>query len=190
MVFLVLFFSESIWVVLFTQDSRKEPTKKKKKKKKKDAPPKVEIGEEKEVEEKQEEQTELPCIEEKNDFEAKEEDAPAINEDSEQEEDVFPSAYENSRDARSAFCNASDAQDGSILKTSVSSLLSDEWQPRRSERIFINSSVTTNSSSSPLSPSNKGGEFLYNKKSKKGSVSKRVRKSLNFFLIGKVVVAI
>lgn len=163
---------------MFTQESTKEPTKKKKKKKK-DAAPKLEIGEEKEVDEKQEVQKEQPLIEQQNDFEAKEEDVPAMNEDSEQEEDVFPSAYENSRDARSAFCNASDAQDGSILKTSVSSLLSEEWQPRRSERIFINSSVTTNSSSSPLSPSSKGGEFLYIKKSKKGSVSKRVRTFVN-----------
>lgn len=163
---------------MFTQESTKEPTKKKKKKKK-DAAPKLEIAEEKEVEEKQEEQKEQARIEQQNDFEAKEEDAPAINEDSEPEEDVFPSAYENSRDARSALCNASDAQDGSILKTSVSSLLSEEWQPRRSERIFINSSVTTNSSSSPLSPSSKGGEFLYNKKSKKGSVSKWVRTFFN-----------
>lgn len=56
-------------------------------------------------------------------------------------------------------------------------MLSDEWQPRRSERIFINSSVTTNSSSSPLSPTGKASEFSYMKKTKRMSVTKVVSRT-------------
>lgn len=153
------------------EDSTKEP-KKKKKKKKKRILPKEEITEEKDLDGKQEDQAELPDTNEQDEFEPKEPETSAINEDSEQDEDVFPSASENSKDIRSGYSIVSAVQEGGNSKTSIASLLSDEWQPRRSERIFINSSVTTNSSPSPLSPSGKGSEFTYTKKTKRISVSK------------------
>ena len=173
---------ETFWRVFSTiflvyQDSTKEP-KKKKKKKKKRILPKEEITEEKDLDGKQKDQAELPDTNEQDEFEPKEPETSAINEDSEQDEDVFPSASENSKDIRSGYSIVSAVQEGGNSKTSIASLLSDEWQPRRSERIFINSSVTTNSSPSPLSPSGKGSEFTYTKKTKRISVSKVVR--INF----------
>ena len=108
-----------------------------------------------------------------------------MNEDSEQDEDVFRPAGEVCKDARSSHSSTSTLQDGGDMKTSISSLLSDEWQPRRSERIFINSSVTTtNSSSSPLSPTGKGSEFSYTKKAKKVSAPKTV--SVTFSKLSKL----
>lgn len=163
------------WLIdLFLQDATKEP-KKKKKKKKKVAAQKEEITDEKPMETQQEVEPEPspspppPPPDEHEEVKIKESETSAVNEDSEQDEDVFSSASDVSKDVRTTHSNTGIPQDGGDSKTSVSSLLSDEWQPRRSERIFINSSVTTNSSSSPLSPSGKGSEFSYTKKVKKGS---------------------
>ena len=94
--------------------------------------------------------------------------------DSEQDEEVFRPAAEQNKEVRTTQSGASTPREGDEFKGSVSSLLSDEWQPRRSERIFINSSVTTNSSSSPLSPTGKGSEFSYTKKTKRMSLTKGV----------------
>lgn len=122
----------------------------------------------------QEEQVEPPpSSEQRNEFETKEPETPAMNEDSDQDEDVFRPAAEVSKDARTSQSGASNSREADDLKGNISSLLSDEWQPRRSERIFINSSVTTNSSPSPLSPT-KGNEFSYTKKAKKGPATKGV----------------
>lgn len=60
----------------------------------------------------------------------------------------------------------------------IFAMFGDVWQPRRSERIFINSSVTPQSSAdlSPLSsPTAKTGEFGWPKKVKKVSKGKKVR---------------
>lgn len=94
--------------------------------------------------------------------------------DIEQDEDVFRAFNELNKDSRTLQSGASTPREGDDLKGNMSSLLSDEWQPRRSERIFINSSVTTNSSSSPLSPTGKGSEFSCTKKTKKMSGTKGV----------------
>lgn len=107
--------------------------------------------------------------------------------DSEQDEEVFRPATEQNKEVRTTQSGASTPREGDEFKGSVSLLLSDEWQPRRSERIFINSSVTTNSSSSPLSPTGKGGEFSYMKKAKRMSVTKGVGITNGFSLVDKVV---
>lgn len=103
--------------------------------------------------------------------------------DSEQEEEVFRPVSEQSKEVRTTQSGSSTPRESDELKGSVSSLLSDEWQPRRSERIFINSSVTTNSSSSPLSPIGKPSEFSYMKKTKRMSVTKVVSRKLSDFCL-------
>lgn len=105
--------------------------------------------------------------------------------DSEQDEEVFRPATEEIKEVmpRTTPSGASTPREGDEFKGSVALLLSDEWQPRRSERIFINSSVTTNSSSSPLSPTGKGGEFSYTKKTKRMSITKGVSETNGFSLI-------
>ena len=152
----------------FLQDSTKQPKKKKKKKKKKVTTPKEGSPEEKPARVQQEEQPEPPSFEQQEKIEIKQPEMPAANEDSEQDEDVFRPAAEVSKDTRPSHSTSGISREGDDMKGSISSLLSDEWQPRRSERIFINSSVTTNSSPSPLSPTGKGNEFFYGKKTKKG----------------------
>lgn len=156
------------------QDSTKEP-KKKKKKKKKDSAPKDESIEERPAEVQQEHQkTEPSTFEHHDEFDKKLPEASTATGDSEQDEEVFRPASEQSKEARTTQSGSSTPRESDELKGSVSSLLSDEWQPRRSERIFINSSVTTNSSSSPLSPTGKGSEFSYLKKTKRMSITKVV----------------
>ncbi|PFX32012.1 BAH and coiled-coil domain-containing protein 1 [Stylophora pistillata] len=151
------------------QESTKEP-KKKKKKKKKEAVPKEESVEEKLEEQPQVEQIELYVPQEE--FEMKLPESSSATIDSEQDEEVFRSTTEINKEVGTAMLDFSTSREGDDVKGSTSSLLSDEWQPRRSERIFINSSVTTNSCSSPLSPVGKGSEFSYTKKVKKTSLSK------------------
>jgi len=168
---------------LFPQDSTKEPKKKKKKKKKANNTPKEEeVTEEKTVEVQQEEQPELPLMpsEKQDELETKQPETSAMNEDSEHDEDVFQPDAEVSTDARASHPSATIPREGDDFKGNISSLLSDEWQPRRSERIFINSSVTSISSPSPLSPVGKGNEFSYTKKAKKGPGTKVASVSCEF----------
>ena len=152
----------------------KEP-KRKKKKKKKDSAPKDESIEERPAELPQEQQqTEPSTFECRNEFDNKLPESSAATGDSEQDEEVFRPVSEVSKEVRTTPSGSSTPRESDELKGSVSSLLSDEWQPRRSERIFINSSVTTNSSSSPLSPTGKPSEFSYMKKTKRMSITKVV----------------
>lgn len=153
----------------------KEP-KKKKKKKKKDSAPKEEKIEEKPAEAPPEQPDPEPLrMEQHEELDSKKlPDASTVTADSEQDEEVFRPAAEQTKEGRAAKSDASTPREGDEFKGSVSSLLSEEWQPRRSERIFINSSVTTSSGSSPLSPTGKGSEFSYTKKPKRASVTKGV----------------
>ena len=161
------------------------PKKKKKKKKKKITTQKEEITEEKPAEVPQEERSQLPSYQHQDKDETKQLETAVLNEDSEPEEDVFRPADEIIKDSGGGHPSASLSRENDDFKGSMSSLLSDEWQPRRSERIFINSSVTTNSSSSPLSPTTKGSEFSYVKKTKKGPSVKAVSISSKIFLLWK-----
>ena len=160
------------------------PKKKKKKKKKKITTQKEEITEEKPAEVPQEERSQLLSYQhqDKDETKTKQLETAVLNEDSEPEEDVFRPADEIIKDSGGGHPSASLSRENDDFKGSMSSLLSDEWQPRRSERIFINSSVTTNSSSSPLSPTTKGSEFSYAKKTKKGPSVKAVSISSKIFL--------
>ena len=122
-------------------------------------------------------ETEPSTYECHDEFDKKLAESSAVTGDSEQDEEVFRQVSEQSKEVRLTQSGSSTPRECDELKGSVSSLLSDEWQPRRSERIFINSSVTTNSSSSPLSPTSKGSEFSYMKKTKRMSVTKLVSRS-------------
>ena len=163
------------------------PKKKKKKKKKKVTTQKEDVTEEKPAEVYQEELPQLPSYQHQDEDETKQLEITVLNEDSEPEEDVFRPADEIIKDSGGGHPGASISRETDDFKGSMSSLLSDEWQPRRSERIFINSSVTTNSSSSPLSPTTKGSEFSYAKKTKKGPSFKAVSINCKYLLFGIVV---
>ena len=147
--------------------------------------PKEESFEEKLEEQPQDEQIE--SYEPQDDFEKKLPESSSAAMDSEQDEEVFGSTTEISKEARTAMLDSSPPREGDDVKGSTPPFVSDSWQPRRSERIFINSSVTTNSSSSPLSPVGKGSEFSYTKKVKKTSgikgVSNRCGFSFQFFCL-------
>lgn len=116
-----------------------------------------------------------------DEFDKKLPESSAATGDSEQDEEVFRPASEQGKGVMATPSGSSTPRESDELKGSVSSLLSDEWQPRRSERIFINSSVTTNSSTSPLSPTGKGSELAYMKKTKRMSVTKVVSITERFY---------
>lgn len=87
--------------------------------------------------------------------------------DSEQDEEVFGLIIEISKEVRIVMLDFSFFREGDDVKGSILLFVSDSWQLRRSERIFINSSVIINFSFSFLLFVGKGSEFFYIKKVKK-----------------------
>lgn len=86
--------------------------------------------------------------------------------DSEQDEEVFGLIIEINKEVRIVMLDFSFFREGDDVKGSILLFVSDSWQLRRSERIFINSSVIINFSFSFLFVG-KGSEFFYIKKVKK-----------------------
>ena len=164
----------------------KDQTEPKKKKKKKKNIQRVENSDQKPVENLPEKKPEPMALEKESEYPEdppeSPPESPTVNrEDSELEGDVYQPIMDLNKDSRRHRSDIGTPRESEDSKMNLSSLLCDEWQPRRSERIFINSSVTTNSSTSPLSPTGKGHEFPWSKKSKKGPGMKSVSKVLSVF---------